>query len=153
MKCSVCGKENILDAKFCKYCGAEMNKRQASYSSVTIQNNSQELKNEMTKGSKIWFWFVIIVNILSAVSGLILISSMPDIGILSVISGIVLAIGAGIILFKHKKLGWYLIAGMAVVNCFINVVNGVGIIGSVLSSVLCPAISYYFMNKNSNIIK
>lgn len=155
MKCNKCGKDNIEGSKFCKYCGAEMVEiKSQTHNIVMGQNGPQEVKlDAVTKGCKVWFWFVIIVNALSAVSGLALISAIPFVGLVTVISGIAIAAGSGMILFKHKKVGLYIIIGMAVVNCFINIVNNAGILTSIISAVLCPAISYYFVNKNSDIIK
>ena len=107
----------------------------------------------MTKGSKVWFWVVLIVNILSALSGFMIMSSMPKLAVMSIISGVGLAVGAGIILFRQKKYGLYVIIGMAILNCLYMVVNKANIVFAVLSAVLNPLISYYFVNKNADVIK
>lgn len=155
MKCNKCNRENESGFKFCKFCGTELteNKVQAN-NGIVERNISQQIKaDEVTKGCKVWFWFVIIMNSISALSGLALISAMPFLGVITVVSGIAIAGGAGMILFKYKKVGLYIIIGVAVVNCFINIINNVGILTSIISAVLCPAISYYFISKNIHIIK
>ena len=155
MKCSKCGKDNIEGSKFCKYCGTEMiESNSQTFNRNLEQNNLQDTKSDtITKGCKVWFWFVLIVNALSAVSGFVLLSTIPFLGFVTIISGIAIAVGAGMIMFKCKKVGLYIIIGMAVINCLINIVNNAGILTSIISAVLCPAISYYFVKKNTNVIQ
>lgn len=86
------------------------------------QNDSQEVKSN-AEGCKMWLWFadVINVDVYSVVSGLALISAILFLGVITVISGIVIMTGSRMILFKHKKVGLYIIIGMFVVNCCINI--------------------------------
>lgn len=112
-----------------------------------------QIGTALTRGCKIWFWLLLIVNALSAAFGLLLIMASPVLGLVMAISGTAIAVGAGMVLFKHKRSGLRIIIAMTVINCLTNIISNVGILTSVLLAVLCPAISYYFVKKNSNIIR
>ena len=165
MKCPSCGFENNDGAKFCKNCGtkliADTNTKNvetadASTGFVVNRNTASEVNSGepvMTKGCKIWFWFVLVVNVISALGSLSLMSYAPGLALVSVLSGAVLAGGSAVILFKQKKIGLYMIIAMAIVGCIVNIANHTNVAFAVLSAILNPAISYYFVNKNAAVIK
>lgn len=140
MKCQSCGFENHFEAKFCKNCGTKL-------------SADPYYKGELTKGCKIWFWIVLVVNIILVLSNLSLISYFPGLALFSVLSGGILAGGSAIILFKQKKVGLYMIISMAVLACIVNIANDVNMAFSIICAVFTPAISYYFVNENAAVIK
>ena len=93
------------------------------------------------------------MNAISAVSSLALLSYAPGVAMLGAVSGIALCAGAAIILFKKKKIGLYMIVGMAVVVLIYNLTSGANAAFSIIAAIANPFISYYFVNKNANIIK
>lgn len=107
----------------------------------------------MTKGCKIWLWIILVCNILSVLLGVVTISANPKIGIYTVVVGMILVVGAALLLFKQKKVGFYLMVAAAVVGVIFNIINGVNIGVALVSAVIGPAITYYFITKNSNTIK
>ena len=167
MKCPSCGADIVDGSRFCKYCGTPISqqkepedKEESVQTSENIrfvnqnqigQDNSES--SEISKGCKIWFWFVLIMNAISAVSSLALSSYAPGAAMLGAVSGIVLCAGAAIILFKKKKIGFYMIVGMAVVVLIYNLTSGANAAFSIIAAIANPLISYYFVNKNVNIIK
>lgn len=166
MKCPSCGFENNDGAKFCKNCGTKLNADTITKSVETASTVSNEVptnrnnvanapanEGTLSKGCKIWFWFVLVVNVLSAFANLSLMSYSPGLALFAVLSGGVLAGGSAMILFKQKKIGLYMIIAMAVLACIVNIANHVNVLFAVLSAVLNPAISYYFVNKNAAVIK
>lgn len=111
-------------------------------------------RDGLTTGCKVWFWLVIIANALTAIGGLALISTSPFLGISTVASGAALVVAAVMILFKYKKEGLYIIIGVCVINCLINIgVYNQGIVSSIISSGVSALISYYFVDKNGHIIR
>lgn len=107
----------------------------------------------MTKGCKIWLWIIFVCNVLSAILGVVTISTDLKIGLYTVIAGIVMVVGIALLLFKQKKVGFYLMIAVAAVNLVFNIVNGVNIIFAIVSALISPAITYYFITKNTNVIK
>jgi hypothetical protein len=57
-------------------------------------------------------------------------------------------VGAGLILFAQKKVGFYLMIACAAIGLVINIFGGVGVVKSIISAVLCPLITYLFMQKD-----
>ena len=58
-----------------------------------------------------------------------------------------------LILFKKKKVGFYMIAAMAVIVLIFNLTSGANAAVSIIAAIANPIISYYFVNKNANIIQ
>ncbi|MCD7905233.1 MAG: hypothetical protein LUG24_06610 [Clostridiales bacterium] len=107
----------------------------------------------MTKGCKIWLWFIFICNIISCVSCLALISLIGILGAYSAVVCAVMIAGIALLLFKQKKVGFYIMLVMAVVAFIVNIMSGVSIIYALASAVVSPAVTYYFIGKNSDVIK
>lgn len=107
----------------------------------------------MSKGCKIWLWIIFICNILSILLGIVSITANPKVGIYTVLAGAVMVTGIALLLFKQKKVGFYILIAVAVIGLVFNILNGVNIIFALISAIVSPAITYYFINKNSNVIK
>lgn len=107
----------------------------------------------MTKGCKIWFWIVLVLNAITALVNLSLMSYALGTGIILVLAGAVMVSGAAMILFKQSIIGLYLVNGVAVLECIANLAGHINPGYAVISAVINPLISYYFVNKNSAVIK
>ena len=111
--------------------------------------------------AKFWLWFVFIVNIIALVISILgLLGSMilgPAYFVLmlvTVILEVAIIVGAATLLFKKKKVGFFIICGCQVVNVILSFVlgamqgnavsSGVKTIGSAIISVLI----LYFAIKN-----
>lgn len=103
----------------------------------------------MTKGCKIWLWIIFICAILSTILGVISMVGSIKQGLYSVITGVIMAIGIALLLFNQKKVGFYLMVIIAIVSLIFNVMNNANIILAVVSAVISPAITYYFIRKNA----
>ncbi|RHV59790.1 hypothetical protein [Roseburia sp. OM04-10AA] len=68
--------------------------------------------------------------------------------IVSLIAEVLIIVGAGLILFAQKKVGFYLMIACAAIGLVINIFGGVGVVKSIISAVLCPLITYLFMQKD-----
>ena len=102
----------------------------------------------MTKGCKIWLWIIFVCNVLSTILGITTISIDPKVGIYTVLAGLVMVSGIALLLFKQKKVGFYLIVAVAAIGIVFNALNGVNIVFALISAIISPAITYYFINKN-----
>lgn len=173
MKCPSCLFENSADAKFCRNCGTkftpeasagaeQQNNINAINGNRVNQNKGFQAGNVMTTGCKVWFWLVILGNISLVGNNLELMfrlweyafmSSAFKLALVGILSGLVSVAGAAIILFRQRKFGLYMIIAMSVIVCVVNIMCHVNIIFALVSAVLNPLISYYFVNKNSVIIK
>lgn len=116
-------------------------------------NNGLEGTPIMTKGCKIWFWIVLVLNAITALANLSLMSYALGTGIILVLAGAVIVSGAEMILFKQSKIGLYLVIGVAVLECIANLASYINPGYAVISAVINPLTSYYFVNKNSAVIK
>lgn len=107
----------------------------------------------MSKGCKIWLWIILVCNVLSVLLGIVSISVNPRIGIYTVVAGIIIVVGIALLLFKQKKIGFYLMIAVAVIGVVFNIINGVNIGFALISAIISPAITYYFITKNSSTFK
>ena len=111
--------------------------------------------------AKFWLWFVFIVNIIALVisvlglfGSFILGPAFVAIMLVTVILEVAIIVGAATLLFKKKKLGFFIICGCQVVNVILSFVlgamqgnavsSGVKTIGSAIISVVI----LYFAIKN-----
>ena len=111
--------------------------------------------------AKFWLWFVFIVNIIALVisvlglfGSFILGRAFVAIMLVTVILEVAIIVGAATLLFKKKKLGFFIICGCQVVNIILSFVlgamqgnaisSGVKTIGSAIISVVI----LYFAIKN-----
>lgn len=107
----------------------------------------------MSKGCKIWLWIILVCNVLSVLLGIVSISVNPRIGIYTVVAGIIIVVGIALLLFKQKKIGFYLMIAVVVIGVVFNIINGVNIGFALISAIISPAITYYFITKNSSTFK
>ena len=61
----------------------------------------------MNTGLKVWLWIVFVINIISGVMMIPLMLIQPLL-IVSLIAEVLIIVGAGLILFAQKKVGFYL---------------------------------------------
>ena len=156
MRCGKCGGENLPGAKFCKFCGSTLEGEMWVDSFVTPPP-----RTDLTTGCKVWFWIMLVSNVVSAISGIMVIPVASVIGIEAVISGIVLAASSYLIMFKHMKGGLYAIIAMALINFIVSLIyfisigvfSGILLLVEILEVAVGPALSYYFVNSNADIIK
>ena len=97
----------------------------------------------MNTGLKVWLWIVFVINIISGVMMIPLMLIQP-----LLIAEVLIIVGAGLILFAQKKVGFYLMIACAAIGLVINIFGGVGVAKSIISAVLCPLITYLFMQKD-----
>ncbi len=107
----------------------------------------------MTKGCKIWFGFVMVVYAITALFSVLLMSSYPVGGLIGLVNGIVVSAGAGIVLFKNEKTGFYIIAGMEAALLVLSLLGAGNIAVAIVSAIPITTISYIFFNKNIQIIR
>lgn len=106
----------------------------------------------MTKGCKIWLWIVLILQIVSAVSGAAVMRMAPGTGIYTMAVSIVAAIGIAIILFMHKQYGFYLYVFVVFIGMIMNIKNGINVGMAVFMAVISPLITFLFIQKNRDVI-
>ena len=110
----------------------------------------------MTKGCKMWLWFVFVCGIISmAVYFFMMFVSMKE-GLYGMAICAVKIIGVALLLFKQERQGFYLFLAGAFVDLILCVVSGApatsivsGFIGAVVSSV----ITYTFMRKSEGVFQ
>ena len=69
----------------------------------------------MNTGLKVWLWIVFVINIISGVMMIPLMLIQPLL-IVSLIAEVLIIVGAGLILFAQKKLGFYLMIAHAIIR-------------------------------------
>ena len=107
----------------------------------------------MSKGCKIWLWFLFIVNILSAISALRTLVLLPLLGVLTLILEAALLTGIGMLLFQQKRAGFSVMIVTVIATLIINLALGGNFIVSILSAIIAPAITYHFIQKNSQVFR
>lgn len=106
----------------------------------------------MSKGLKVWLWVIFVINILSAVSMLVLVAMNP-LYIVSIIAEILLIAGICMLLFCQKKLGFYLLCAGAVVAFILNLVLGLGILRALVGLIVTPLVTYLLMKNDWDTFK
>ncbi len=103
--------------------------------------------------AKFWLWFVFIVNCIVLVLGLIGIPAslllgplMTVVTIVSEILEIVLIVGIVLLLFKKKKVGFYIMCGCQVVNIILGFIIGSGV--RTICSAVISILILFFAIKN-----
>lgn len=106
---------------------------------------------KLNTGAKVWLWIWFVLAILSCIGCVItmLLGGEMIIELLSIANNIVMLIGIILLLFRQKKVGFYLICAMAAVNIIVNIISGYGIIVS-LCGAIGPIITYLFLRKQWN---
>ena len=77
----------------------------------------------MNTGLKVWLWIVFVINIISGVMMIPLMLIQPLL-IVSLIAEVLIIVGAGLILFAQKKVGFYLMIACAAIGLVINIFGG-----------------------------
>lgn len=105
---------------------------------------------QLNTGAKVWLWIVFVLNIITCV--LAIVGSIGVLALLgpgmfiatlaSIAAEIVLILGVAMLLFKGKKVGFYLLCACAVIGLVLNLITGAGIVQSILGAVLFPLITY-----------
>lgn len=111
----------------------------------------------MTKGCKIWLWIIFIVNTVTLVGLFDDVAALQQAGMGSMgllILGLSAAVVAGIaiMLFFHRKFGFYILAAAVICTFILNLKLGAGAAYAVGSAVVMPCITYYFILKNKDVI-
>ena len=104
----------------------------------------------MTKGCKIWLWFLLIGGGISVIVGIISMGNSAILGIGGVIGGIIQMVSIALLLFKERKEGFYLLCGISAISLIGNIIYQVGVGISIIGCVGRIGITYYFLNKGKN---
>lgn len=105
----------------------------------------------MTKGCKIWLWFLLITNILGIVLYLYMLSSnqiIKHMAIISIIMTVAAVAGIGLLLFQQKAEGFYIYLAVVVIDFIVSIATKVNIFVALFRLFFAPSITYYFLNKN-----
>lgn len=108
---------------------------------------------QLNSGAKVWLWIIFVLNIVSValtavgLPGVMLLFDLKTllVSILGVVLSVIVIVGIGILLFRQKKIGFYLICTCAVAGLIVNIIIGNGIIWSAISAVVSPLITYLFL--------
>ena len=106
----------------------------------------------MTKGCKIWLWIVLIGQCLSGILGVASMKANVGIGIYTIAVAIIGVAGVSLLLFKHRKIGFYFLVAVSIIALIANIMNGVNIIIAAISAVISPAITFFFIQRNKELI-
>ena len=105
--------------------------------------------------AKFWLWFCLIVNALVLVLNIVGFIGSIALGIsivymiLIVLSGIAMIVGLSLLLFKKKKLGFYIVAATAILNIVLNAVGG-NLIRGIISAIISLLILFLAIRNNWN---
>lgn len=118
--------------------------------------------------AKFWLWFVFIVNVIAGVLAVISLLGISALAavlgasfsiyvilmIVSIIDEIAVIVGVATLLFKKKKLGFFIICGCEVVSVILSFISG-AIVGSAVNngvkaigSAIISVVILYFAIKN-----
>ena len=122
-------------------------------------------KQELSTGLTVWLWIIFVINIIVALGAVLTTIGASAVGLgagytvvcaLSVVLEIILIVGIAMMLFAHKKVGFFIIIAAAVLGLVVNVITykmldaftAANIVKSVLSAVIAPLIVYLFAKKD-----
>jgi hypothetical protein len=103
----------------------------------------------MSTGLKIWLWIILVLNAIGAVLSAFAMLIAP-ISALAVVMEIVLIAGIVLLLFKQKKLGFYIMVGCSAAGLIINIMLAQGLLRSIFSAIIAPGITYLLMRNSWN---
>lgn len=119
--------------------------------------------NKLSTGLTIWLWIIFVLNILSAIGGIVVALGASVVGaslgvgaiygvlcFISVILQIIVTVSFGILLFAHKKIGLVLIFALAALGFIVSMVtyaiaaqlSAGNIVKSIISAILVPGITF-----------
>ncbi len=101
-------------------------------------------------GAKVWLWIVLVLNAISCVTLIPLLLVVPVAAAISIVLELVLIVGVVMLLFKRKKIGFYMLCACALLTMISNIIAGTGIIRAVASSVLLPVITFLVIRDQWN---
>lgn len=103
---------------------------------------------KITKGCRIWLLLLIIGSSISMLAGVVTVLFYSgSSGAFVIVMGIMQLVGAAILLFKQKEVGFYILCIMAIINFIHNIVYKVNIPYAILSLIAMPAITYFFISR------
>ena len=122
-------------------------------------------KQKLSTGLTVWLWIIFVINIIVALGAVLTTIGASAVGLgagytvvcsLSVVLEIILIVGIAMMLFAHKKVGFFIIIAAAVLGLVVNVITykmldaftAANIVKSVLSAVIAPLIVYLFAKKD-----
>lgn len=105
----------------------------------------------MTKGCKIWLWIILVVNSLTALMGLATMSISVGAGLWTIFIEAVAITGISLMLFKQKRMGFYIMVAAVIVTLFVNLAQHINPAMALVSAIISPSITYYFISKSGMI--
>ena len=120
-----------------------------------------EQKRKLGTGLQVWLWIIFVLNIITALGALAAVVGSAALGVgpvytvlcvVSFLLEIVLIVGIAMLLFKSKKVGFYMICGAAVIGFVVNLITyglvsgltAINIGRAVVGLVVCPLVTYLF---------
>ena len=118
-----------------------------------------EKKRKLGTGLQVWLWIIFVLNIITALGALAAVVGSAALGVgpvytvlcvVSFLLEIVLIVGIAMLLFKSKKVGFYMICGAAVIGFVVNLITyglvsgltAINIGRAVVGLVVCPLVTY-----------
>lgn len=101
-------------------------------------------------GAKVWLWLVLILNAISCITLFPLLLIVPVAAAISIVLELALIAGVVMLLFKRKKIGFYMLCGCALLSMITNIIAGTGIIRAIASTVLLPTITFLVIRDQWN---
>ena len=118
-----------------------------------------EEKSKLGTGLQVWLWIIFVLNIITALGALAAVVGSAALGVgpvytvlcvVSFLLEIVLIVGIAMLLFKSKKVGFYMICGAAVIGFVVNLITyglvsgltAINIGRAVVGLVVCPLVTY-----------
>lgn len=133
------------------------------------------MEKQISTGLKVWLWFVIVVNGLSAVKNVFNIGSSPLSTVISIVVEAALIYACVMIMFQMKKFGFKLMCIVAIVNAVLSILimiiagaaagaltgsaavglasGAIGIVVVIIGAALCPLITYLLMKSQWEIFE
>ena len=116
-------------------------------------------KRKLGTGLQVWLWIIFVLNIITALGALAAVVGSAALGVgpvytvlcvVSFLLEIVLIVGIAMLLFKSKKVGFYMICGAAVIGFVVNLITyglvsgltAINIGRAVVGLVVCPLVTY-----------
>lgn len=124
-----------------------------------MKQKIMEEKRKLGTGLQVWLWIIFVLNIITALGALAAVVGSAALGVgpvytvlcvVSFLLEIVLIVGIAMLLFKSKKVGFYMICGAAVIGFVVNLITyglvsgltAINIGRAVVGLVVCPLVTY-----------
>lgn len=126
---------------------------------MSYEGETMEEKRKLGTGLQVWLWIIFVLNIITALGALAAVVGSAALGVgpvytvlcvVSFLLEIVLIVGIAMLLFKSKKVGFYMICGAAVIGFVVNLITyglvsgltAINIGRAVVGLVVCPLVTY-----------